>query len=170
MGFETKLFKIIMRFSKDNGKYMSFRKKINSVKRYYNSSTERNLIRKMGTPKEVMYCITPTPLQQKFFYYFFEPNKNFFKKIFIKFLEEKNILCSFRYNVDYLFIQKARPSTKLIEIDEDKIITVTNILIPFDYLLAAFEWAKTKEGHSYWENFNREWIGIVNKFVIEKYL
>ena len=36
---------------------------------------------------------------------------------------------------------------------------------PQSFVMRAFEWKFTKEGHNYWENINKEW-----EYVYEKYL
>lgn len=74
------------------------------------------------------------------------------KLIFIRFLFGKGLLKQYKKNL------KKKPYSTTLKEWLDK-------PYPYQWIIGAFNWSETKEGLSFWEDVNNEWVEILKKRV-----
>ena len=85
------------------------------------------------------------------------------KKIFIRFLKEKNLYSKFFTNYKMKNNSSIVPLESLI----DYIIRYNNMFCYNNQCteMMLFDWNETKEGFSFWSNENKSWVNVVNLII-----
>lgn len=172
MKFENKIIKLLIRFTKENNYYQEFKKsceknKINEKKLINFSFRTSPLfaLHTLGITNEKNVYISPS---QKFI---FEQYKITTINLFEKFLKDKSIYEQFFENVNEEFINKYfimyvnKFNLFTIPKANNKKELIYNVLTPMAFLQYSFEWEKTKQGNTFWNDINTNWIRHYTEFI-----
>ena len=187
MKFKNELYKDILRYTKDNGKYKQFTRRFknfeedsllyNNIKIIDEQSITKRLNNLGFSPLElltVMGLEFGDTYYSPYLMYHHKNNMEFNKKVFEEFLDSKNLKNTFIINIDENFILKAlncKKATPNITETMTKEEILYNNIPPTGFIMHAFRWAtsKIKNGDNFWGGISKEWrIFYVNK-IKEKY-
>lgn len=158
---------LIKRYVKDKGLYTEFKQRVRNfcAKHNYKGGLQE-IADYYGSEICVLQMLEMPGEYNDYFsafkYYIYEEDKEKYIKLFTDFLGQKNSYLQFFENVDEKFIKKEIEDREGIFIDGDKKELIFNNLIPESYLMFAFYWRDTKQGHDYWEKINNQWEKILN--------
>jgi len=175
MKFKSKGIKLIIRKIKEDKQYITFRKELAKLITTHHINTETELIKYtegiLKIPRHVAVNAKTNFIQYGSFYeneyakFIYDVKKNEIKKLFKYFLIKKHIAKIFNDNINTNFIEKFNSHDCCEKKYKTKQKMLFKMVQPQSFVMRAFEWNLTKEGHNYWENINKEW-----EYVYEKYL
>lgn len=158
---------LLKRYVKDTGQYTEFKQRV------YDFCKKHNF--KNGLQELADYCGSNTSLLQIInfpgedssyfsFYkiYLYKQKKDEYIKRFTNLLKEKGVYEQFFNNVDEEFIKKELDDRDRALINGDKQTLIFDNLVPDSFLMYAFYWRTTEQGHDFWERMNKQWEKIVH--------
>lgn len=186
MKFKNELYKDILRYAKDNGKYGQFIRGFELFTKQAQQCDGINIIDEHSITKRLhnlghspLGLLNAMGIEKGDFYYsdylmhHHKNNMEFNKKIFEEFLDKKDIKKLFFLNVDDKFILRAISGRAIPNITETmtKEEILYNNIPPTGFVMHAFRWANSTvpSGDTYWGGINEEWRVFYIDKIKEKY-
>ena len=157
---------LLKRYVKDTGQYAEFKQRVydfckqrnfknglQELANCYNSNI--SLLQVIKFPGEDNNYLSSYKI------YLYEQKKDEYIKRFTNLLKEKGAYEQFFNNVDEEFIKKELDDTNRTLINGDKQTLIFDNLTPDSFLMYAFYWRPTKQGHDFWEKMNNQWEKIL---------
>ena len=171
-----KEIKYILRYVKEYNLYNNFKFRLKYFKHYANIKTTQELLQKapiikhnfiflrfISFPGETNQYYTPFQL------FVYNQNKQFYKDMFVDFLDKNNIYERFvcridRNNIKHEIQNKKRDKFIFVDHNKNNIInTIFDNLTPPSFMIFAFNWNLTPEKEIFWCEYNEKWIKLLRE-------
>jgi hypothetical protein len=163
MKFKNKILRLSLRYTKEKGWYKTYTERI---KKLYGNINEEKLINSCQYQSPLLIMLNTHMVNQDvysndFITYAANVNEEKTMQLFDKFLTENNIKDVYYNNLNTKFIKRNFTKKETIE-EIEKIKEPFEILKklypPTGYIMYAFHWEETKQGHSFWVTKCSEWV------------
>ena len=177
--YKIKLLKMIARYCKDkqgSKSYQGFVGIYKSFVKCFDIKSEKDFISMLlanGWSATMQRFLDESIYKSNggFVKYLYNNNRKYFEDRFIDFLKKHNALENYIENIDPCFIESSacgkpyfyyeRNSNERKKMTMDEMF---NILQPYSFIMYAFEWEKTPQGHDNWRQLTNEWEDEMNKY------
>ena len=168
MKFKNKILRLSLRYTKEKGLYKTY---IEKIRKLYGNMDEEKLINSCQFCSPLLILLRTQMINKDvysndFITYAANVNKEKTMQLFDKFLTENNIKDVYYNNLNTKFIKRNLTKKETIE-EIEKIKEPFEILKklypPTGYIMHAFHWEETKQGHSFWVTKCNEWLNYFLK-------
>ena len=163
MKFKNKILRLSLRYTKEKGLYKTYTERI---KKLYGNINEEKLINscQFQSPLLIMlntHMVNQDVYSNDFITFVANVNEEKAMQLFDNFLTKNKIKESFYNNINIEYIKRHLTAKNIYKNTEEikkPFEILKEIYPPTGYIMHAFHWEETKQGHSFWMTKCSEWV------------